>query len=113
MKGRSCKILVEEIAEAIDKVERYTHGLTFEVFKDNDMAIDAVLRNLEVIGEASKGIPPEVREGYPDIPWKRMIGLRNIVIHEYFGIDVSIIWEIVTRNLPQTKPLITQMLKRI
>lgn len=52
MKGRSCKILVEEIAEAIDKVERYTHGLTFEVFKDNDMAIDAVLRNLEVIGEA-------------------------------------------------------------
>lgn len=54
-----------------------------------------------------------VREGYPDIPWKRMIGLRNIVIHEYFGIDVSIIWEIVTRNLPQTKPLITQMLKRI
>lgn len=57
MKGRSCKILVEEIAEAIDKVERYTHGLTFEVFKDNDMAIDAVLRNLEVIGEASKGIP--------------------------------------------------------
>jgi len=113
VKGRSCKILVEEIAEAIDKVERYTHGLTFEVFKDNDMAIDAVLRNLEVIGEASKSIPPEVREGYPDIPWKRMIGLRNIVIHEYFGIDVSIIWEIVTRNLPQTKPLITQMLKRI
>jgi len=62
--------------------------------------VDAVIRNLEVIGE---GVPIEVREEYPHIPWKRMIGLRNIMIHEYFGIDLSIVWTIVKNNLPEAR----------
>jgi len=76
-----------------------------------DLTVDAVLRNLEIVGEASRNIPPEIRSGYPDIPWGRMMGLRNIVSHEYFGIDLSIIWQIITVNLPETKPLIEKMIQ--
>ena len=73
------------------------------------MVIDAVIRNLEIIGEASKYIPDGVREDNPEIPWKRMVGLRNIVIHGYFGVDTEIIWRIITVNLPDVKPFIEMM----
>lgn len=111
MKRRNCTIYIEDILESMDKIERYTKGLDFESFSANDMVVDAVLRNLEIIGEASRNIPEDIREKYPDIPWKRMIGLRNIAIHEYFGIDLGIIWEIISRNLPETKPKIKTMLQ--
>lgn len=108
---RNSRAFIEEIVESISKIERYTEGLNFEKFQNNEMVIDAVLRNLEVIGEAARRIPDEVRNKHKDIPWKRMIGLRNIVIHEYFGVDLSIIWKIATENLPQTKSLISGLLK--
>jgi uncharacterized protein with HEPN domain len=73
------------------------------------LVIDAVIRNLEIIGEASKYIPDGVREDNPEIPWKRMVGLRNIVIHGYFGVDTEIIWRIITANLPDVKPFIEMM----
>jgi len=101
----------EEMLEAVKKIERYTQNLTRESFKKNELVIDAVLRNLEIMGEAAKNVPVEVREQHPEIPWKRIIGLRNIVIHRYFGIDINIIWEIVTRNLPQTKPALVRLLE--
>ncbi len=110
-KKRSYRIFIEDIQGAIDKIECYIEDVTYEAFVKNEMVIDAVLRNLEVIGEASRNIPEDVREKYPDISWKRMIGLRNIVIHEYFGVDLGIIWEIITKNLPETKPMIAEMLK--
>jgi len=111
MKKKDYKLFVEDILMAMDKIERYIKGLTYETFVENDMAIDAVIRNLEIIGEAAKNLPEEVKVRYPDIPWKRMVGLRNIAIHEYFGVDLEIIWEIITRNLPETKPKIEAMLK--
>nr|WP_281248203.1 HepT-like ribonuclease domain-containing protein [Seinonella peptonophila] len=75
--------------------------------------MDAVVRNLEVIGEASKYIPEEIRQKYPQVPWKSMIGLRNILIHEYFGIDEQIIWEIVSQDFRETKPLIENILVKV
>ena len=75
----------------MDKIERYVKSLSFEEFAPNDLIIDAVLRNLEIIGEASRNIPDVIREKFTDIPWKRMTGLRNIVIHKYFSVDLSII----------------------
>ena len=111
MKRRTYKLFVEDILEAMDKIERYIKGLTYETFVKNEMVADAVLRNLEIIGEASGNIPEDTREKYPDIPWRRIIGLRNIAIHKYFGVDLAIIWEIITRNLPETKPKVTAMLK--
>ncbi|MCD6384659.1 DUF86 domain-containing protein [Candidatus Sumerlaeota bacterium] len=111
MTKRSYRMFVEDVLDAMEKIERYIKGLSYETFTKSEMIVDAVIRNLEIIGEASRNLPENVRRKYPDIPWKRIIGLRNIVIHEYFGIDLSIIWEIITRNLPETKPLITEMLK--
>lgn len=110
---RTYKMYVEDILESMDKIERYTHDLTYETFEKNDMVVDAVIRNLEIIGEASKNIHEDIRGKYPDIPWKRMVGLRNIAIHEYFGVDLTIIWEIITRNLPETRSEIELMLNNI
>lgn len=111
MKKRTHKMFVEDIMEAVNKVDHYIKGFTYEAFVKNEMAVDAVMRNLEIIGEASRNIPDDVREKYPDIPWGRMVGLRDIAIHEYFGVDLGIIWQIITRNLPETKPKIAAMLK--
>lgn len=110
MKRRDCKMYIEDILSAINRIEKYINGLEYEEFIQNDMAVDAVIRNLEIIGEASKNVPENARSQYPNVPWKRMIGLRNIVIHEYFGVDLSIVWRIITKNIPEVKPLIEKIL---
>jgi len=111
MKNRPYKLFLEDIGGSIQKIQKYIKEVSFEDFQDDSLTVDAVLRNLEIVGEASRNIPPEIRSGYPDIPWGRMMGLRNIVSHEYFGIDLSIIWQIITVNLPETKPLIEKMIQ--
>ncbi len=88
-KSRGHIHFIEDILNAIEKIERYTKGLTFEDLSQNEMLIDAILRNMEVIGEACKNIPERVRKKYPDVEWKEAIGFRNILIHEYFGIDLE------------------------
>lgn len=98
---------------SIKRIENYTADLSYEDFIKNDLVRDAVLRNLEVIGEAAKSIPDEVREEYSAVPWKRIIGLRNIVIHEYFGVDFENIWKIIKENIPEVKPYIEQILKKL
>jgi uncharacterized protein with HEPN domain len=113
MRDRPYKLFLEDIISSIEKIDKYTKDLSFDDFQDNSLTVDAVIRNLEIIGEATKNIPPDIRSGYPYIPWGRMIGLRNIVSHKYFSIDLSIIWQIVTVNLPETKPLIKRMIKDI
>lgn len=111
MKSREYKLFIEDILESIEKIQRYIKNLDYKKFKDNELVADAVIRNLEIIGEASKNIPDNIRAKYPNVPWRRMIGLRNITAHEYFGVDLNIIWEIITANLPETKPKIELMLE--
>ncbi len=113
MKDRPYLLFIEDILGSIRKVGDYTGGMSFEDFQADSRTVDAVIRNLEIIGEAAKNVPLEIREGHPDIPWGRMTGLRNIVSHEYFGIDHSIIWRIITTNLPETEPLIEDLIKGI
>lgn len=110
MKTKNHRLYLEDILEAVEKIQRYIKGLTYDTFVKNDMAVDAVIRNLEIIGEAAKNLLQDIKDKYPDIPWKRMIGLRNIAVHEYFGVDLSIIWEIVTKNLPETKGKVVEVL---
>ncbi len=110
MKKRTNKMFVEDILDTMDKIDRYIKGLTYEAFSKNELVVDAVIRNLEIIGEASRNILENVRRKYPEIPWKRMIGLRNFATLEYLGVDLGIIWEIITKNLPETKPKIATML---
>ena len=82
---RDYAVFLADIVEAMTKIQRYTEDLTFNDFTANDLVADAVARNLEVIGEASRNVPEEIKNRHPEIPWSRMIGLRNLVIHEYFG----------------------------
>jgi len=110
VKNRTHKLFIEDMLEAMTKIERYIKAMDYNAFSQNTLVIDAVVRNLEVIGEAATNIPENIRDSYLNIPWRRMVGLRNIVIHEYFGIDLKIIWEIVSRNLPETKPGLIAML---
>lgn len=110
MKTRDYKMYIEGILSAINKIEGYITGLEYEEFIQKEMVVDAVIRNLEVIGEASKNVLENVRKQYPDVPWRRMTGLQNIVIHDYFGVDLSIVWRIITKNIPEAKPLIEGIL---
>lgn len=109
MKARNARIFLDDIIESIQKIEEYTAGLDLSTFKARPMVTDAVLRNLEVIGEASGNIPQLVREAYPEIPWRRIVGLRNIVIHAYFNVDLDIVWQIITVNLPAVRGPLVRM----
>ena len=113
MSQRSSRIFLEDIIQSADKIRRYTKGLEYDDFVRNEMVTDAVLRNIEIIGEAAGNIPEDIRSLYPHIPWRRIVGLRNIVIHAYFNVDLNIIWQIVTVNLPEIRDDIRSVLDNI
>jgi uncharacterized protein with HEPN domain len=113
MPERDVRLFLTDVIEAIRKIESYTKGMDFEKFSADGKTFDAVLRNLEVIGEAIKNIPEETKEKYPDIEWKSAAGMRDRLIHEYFGVSVRIVWETVTNDLPAFKPFIEKILQDI
>ncbi len=100
---RSSKLYLADILLSIRRIKKYTAGLTLEKLKNDDLVIDAVVRNLEIIGEAAKNIPVSVKEKNKNIEWKKISGLRNILAHEYFGVDVEIVWDIIKNKLPELK----------
>ncbi|MBK7389941.1 MAG: DUF86 domain-containing protein [Bacteroidia bacterium] len=93
------------------RVQEYIMGLNFNQFKNDHKTVDAVIRNFEIIGEATKNLPKEIKEKYSSIPWEEMYRLRNRISHEYFGIDHEIIWDIATRHLPKNYEDITEVVK--
>ena len=103
MKERTSKIYFEDIITFINRIESYIQDLNFENFKENQLVIDAVIRNLVLIGEASKNISSETRKKFSNVPWSEMIGLRNLATHGYFKIDLTIIWDIITKDIPENK----------
>lgn len=96
-------LYLEDILQSMKRIEEYLNNLDFKEFKMTRMVVDATIRNFEIIGEAAKNVPDEVQNEYPEIPWKKMYGLRNLISHEYFGIDYEMIWEIAKNNLPQNQ----------
>lgn len=108
--SREYRLFLEDMRKACDKVIRFTQQLTREQFVADEKTFDAVMRDLEIIGEAAKHIPPEVRAQYPDVDWRKMSGLRDVVIHEYFGIDVELIWDIITHEVPGLLPRLNRIL---
>lgn len=108
---RDPRLYIDDILEAIKKIEKYAKGLTFEELKENDLVVDGVVRNLEIIGEAAKNIPASVKQKYPDIEWKKISGLRDILAHEYFGVDLEVVWNIVTEKIPALKKNIMRIRK--
>lgn len=111
MKKRDWKLFLEDIIDSLSKIERYIEGMDFITFMKNQMVIDAVMRNLEIIGEACKHIPMRIRKKYTEVPWKAIIGLRNIAVHEYFGLDLENIWKIVKEDLPRNKETFCKILE--
>lgn len=110
MSKRTPKLFVEDMLLAIERIEKYCKNInSFEEFSENDLIIDAVLRNLEVIGEAAGNIPQDIREKYSEIPWKRIVGLRNVIIHGYFTVDLGIVWTIITKQLPGLRKTLEKM----
>lgn len=110
MSRRDVKLLLDDILTAIAKIERYVAGLDREQFLNDEKSIDAVVRNLEIIGEATRQLPDEFTAQHLSIPWTQMAGLRNRIVHEYFGLDLDIIWEIIHHYLPELRQQI-QLLK--
>jgi uncharacterized protein with HEPN domain len=106
MSFRDWQFRVNDILESIDKIERYTKDMDFSGWLEDEKSVDAVIRNIEVIGEASSHLPDEVLQRYKDIPWRLMKGIRNILAHEYFGVDLEIIWKTVKEDLPAIKKLL-------
>lgn len=96
-------ILLRHVLDAIVRIEEYTNGVSQSDFERNFLIQDAVLRNIILIGEAAKNIPEDFKHQSPEIEWKKIVGMRNKVVHEYFIIDVDTVWNVVERDLPQLK----------
>ncbi len=100
MSKRPVRLLLDDICEATEKATRYTAGMSFETFSQDEKTIDAVVRNLEIIGEAANRLGEEFRDAHREVEWHKVVGLRNRIVHEYFGVDLEIVWQILHRDLP-------------
>jgi len=113
MKDRDFSDYIKDILISIQDVEEFPSGMIFDEFLQDKKTIKAVIRSLEVLGEASKKIPESIKARYSQVPWKRMAGMRDKLIHEYFGVDLEIVWNVVKNELPPIKPFIEQLSREI
>ena len=110
--SRDPKVYLEDILESIRRINSFIGDLDADEFGGDELRLDAVIRNLEVIGEAVKCLPVEFRESQSQVEWRKIAGLRDILIHHYFGINVKIIWDVVKNKLPALETQIHAILKR-
>lgn len=113
MKKRFYIDYLQDILDSIEEIDAFTSGYNFESFSIDKKTINAVIRSIEVIGEAAKKIPIQIREKHPQIPWKKMAGMRDKLIHEYFGIDLEILWKVSKSELPPLKHQFEQILSEL
>lgn len=110
---RGLEILLGEILDAIALLRDYTEGLDFAAFAATVEKQDSVIRRLEIIGEAVKGVPDEVRARHPAVPWRDIAGARDILIHEYFRVDLEMAWDMVRKDLPLLEAEVRSILKEL
>lgn len=108
---RNDKVLLEDILESIGLMEEYIKDVSREDFMSSTMYLDLMVRRLEVIGEATSNISEELKEKHSDIPWHEISGMRNKLIHEYFGVDKDLVWDTVKQDIPEFKKNIQEILK--
>lgn len=107
---RDNKLFVKDIIDAMFSIEKFVEGMTLEELKDDEKTLSAVIRKFEIIGEAAKYMPNKVKEKYNDIKWKSMVGMRDRLIHAYFGIDYNLVWAAIKIEIPKLKPKLKKML---
>lgn len=110
MPPRAWRVRIEDILEAIDRVEQYVTGMDYDAFVADSRTVQAVEQNIEIIGEATANLPNELVDKWPDAPWYQMRGMRNVIANEYFGVDTSIVWKTATDDLPLLRPMLRKML---
>jgi len=110
---REYRLYIEDIADSIKRIKAYTKNISFEQFTKDNMRIDAVIRNFEIIGEASRQLPKETRTKYDEVSWRDLISFRNVIIHEYFGVNHKIMWDIIQNELPALSRKINTLLKQL
>ncbi len=107
MSRRDLDLRIDDIIDALQTIASYIDGITYDQWTNDRKTIDAVIRNIEIIGEAANHIPEDIQIRYADIPWAQMRSIRNLLIHEYFGVDIDIIWQTITDDLPDLLKKIT------
>jgi len=110
MPKRDAELLVKDMRSAIVQIESYIAGFNHDSFLEDRRTIDAVVRNLEIIGEAARQLPEEFVARFPEVPWRLLAGLRNRIVHDYFGLDLEIVWQIISQDL---LPLKSQLEKTL
>ena len=110
---RTYRDYILDILTSIQEIEEFVEGMDFEEFVKDRKTINAVIRGLEVMGEAVKKIPLEIREKYQEIPWKYIAAMRDKLIHEYHGVDLEIVWEVVEKEIPSLKPKFEKILEEL
>ncbi|MCK4911408.1 MAG: DUF86 domain-containing protein [Thermodesulfovibrionales bacterium] len=105
-------LYLEDIVEASNKIQRYLGDYSFEQFIEDEKTVDAVTRNLEIIGIAAKSIPQDVKDRYPEIQWRKVYLFRNVLAHEYFGINKDVLWEIISQKVPELSVQVESILNK-
>lgn len=107
------KVYLEDILDCIEKIEKYTRDFSYDDFKNDDLIQDGVIRNLEIIGEAVKKLPMDIRKNNSEVEWRKIAGLRDILIHDYSGVDIEIIWDVVENKVRKLKFTVKKILKEL
>src|SRR3990167_5037832 len=106
---RDTSLFIEDILESIKNIESFTKGITEKELSKNIEKQSAIIRQIEIIGEAAKNIPPSIRKKYQDIPWNDIIGMRDVISHGYFKVDLFIVWKVIKEDLPDLKEKIEEV----
>ncbi len=112
-KARDIADYLADILTAIAEIEEFTRGMSYEMFTADKKTINAVIRSLEVLGEATKRVPPSFRKKNPDIPWSKMAGMRDVLIHDYMGVDLKTVWKVTQERLPDLKQQIEEIVPQL
>jgi uncharacterized protein with HEPN domain len=108
---RDYRLYLEDILDAIDRIQVYTQGASFDTLQNNSMLQDAILHNLEIIGEAAKHVPDDLKIKSSEVEWRKIAGMRDVIAHEYFGISLEIVWDILQNKLPDLRSTVITSLE--